>query len=568
MNVNGADAVGVPHNRGAQGGNFDKAVTGNAKAKGDAQNAQNGQAKADQPQGGQRAPGDQKGQGDQKTQGHQQGQGDQRADGQGKGKTSGNTGNTDRPGAGDRPQGADQTQGQGRDDTGANHGTGNGNGHIFGNGTNNRLHFGGNTQGGDGARDAGGLHWGDAGKYVGFNALNGLRLATGVPRGGDGHGAGDGAAATGHGFGFGSHGGYGRIAGTGPGSRFDFGQGFNPFHAGNGDASKGQFPFAHTAAAFTAGPHFADAIRGGQANAYPITGLANAVFRDAAAVAQLVVHSTGVQMRDSWWRSAANNYGYGGRHDFSDFKAMFEDHALLRDLRERAAGAAEIINALFDRRDQRQMSALMQAGIVSAEDAPPDVAGAWLKDASYGVALVPGQLAAKLAGQQFANFAEFGRAFWQAVANTPELAALFSDANLARMRQGLAPLAPEADTTPDQRAYLLQQKVGAAQGGEVYDLNNLVIVTPVVSQLVADLRYNYALMNIMYNQFLRDPSDQKRRRRQQRRHQSDKEEFVFSRWVRKKWQHFRRRRRWRLVQLPRQDRLAGLTKRLIGTEAS
>jgi hypothetical protein len=132
------------------------------------------------------------------------------------------------------------------------------------------------------------------------------------------------------------------------------------------------------------------------------------------------------------------------------------------------------------------------------------------------------------------------------------------------MRQGLAPLAPEADNIADLRAYMLQHKMSVSQGGDIYDMNNLVVLTPFVSQLIADLRYNYAIMNIMYNQFLRDP-DQRRQRKPARKRSSGKGDFTFARWLRKKWQHFRRRRRWRHLQLRDQNGWSGrLATRLLG----
>jgi hypothetical protein len=377
----------------------------------------------------------------------------------------------------------------------------------------------------------------------------------------------------GNGIDFGRWPGRGGGGGRGPDLLGGHGRGIgNDFGFGRGDG-RSQHPgfdfrgdLARSATVFTAGPHFSDTIHGryGEPNGAPashhLLGLTQAAFRDAAAAVRMAAH-TSPQMRDSW---RPHMDGYRGHGDLTSLRQISEDYRFLHSLRSDHRGPAELLDAIFEYRVQRQLAAECMPGTACAPHSQPVVTGSWLREAAFGVAPVPGQVAAKLSGQEFSDFAAFTRAFWQAVARTPDLAMTFSEANLARMRQGLAPLAPEAQNVAELRAYMLEHKLSVAQGGEVYDLNNLVILTPAMSQLVADLRYNYAIMNIMYNQFLRDPSDRRRRKHARRRY-AGKDEFAFGRWLRKKWQHLRRRRRWRRMQLPTEARWPGrLAKRLLG----
>ena len=230
-----------------------------------------------------------------------------------------------------------------------------------------------------------------------------------------------------------------------------------------------------------------------------------------------------------------NNYGsslrhYGSRHDLSPLRNYSRDIGIVR----RSSSASNAYHSLMGSRQQTSGVAFTHTGLAEAK-------GGWLRDSTSGICPVPGQAAAKLNGQQFGNFAEFSRAFWRSVANTPALAAQFSEANLARMRQGLSPIAPESAQYGADRTYSIQNKVSAFQGSSAFDMSNMVIVTPLVSQLIADLRYNHAMMNIMYGNFLRDPPPRKRRRRPPK--QRSGEEFKFANWLGKKWRQIRRRRR-------------------------
>ncbi|MEJ1978579.1 MAG: hypothetical protein WDN49_23170 [Acetobacteraceae bacterium] len=84
-------------------------------------------------------------------------------------------------------------------------------------------------------------------------------------------------------------------------------------------------------------------------------------------------------------------------------------------------------------------------GVAVASTPLARVGGPWLSAylTDEQGAPIPAQVADKLIGKSFPNFRAFREAVWQAVAATPELANQFGPRNIARMRNGNAPYAPE-----------------------------------------------------------------------------------------------------------------------------
>ncbi|MGF6590901.1 hypothetical protein [Pseudomonas sp. 2835] len=54
----------------------------------------------------------------------------------------------------------------------------------------------------------------------------------------------------------------------------------------------------------------------------------------------------------------------------------------------------------------------------------------------------------------------------------------FSQANLARMQKGYPPRAPFSETVKNRRSYEMRHIVPTSEGGALYDLDNLRILTP------------------------------------------------------------------------------------------
>lgn len=68
---------------------------------------------------------------------------------------------------------------------------------------------------------------------------------------------------------------------------------------------------------------------------------------------------------------------------------------------------------------------------------------------------------------------------WEAVARDPELRAQFSKLNVSLMEEGNAPYSKPQDQSGGRKKFEIHHKHEIAQGGEVYDFSNLVIMTPI-----------------------------------------------------------------------------------------
>ncbi|MBW3507011.1 S-type pyocin domain-containing protein [Pseudomonas sp. NKUCC02_KPG] len=108
-----------------------------------------------------------------------------------------------------------------------------------------------------------------------------------------------------------------------------------------------------------------------------------------------------------------------------------------------------------------------------------DVSGIWLAGADTGPgAPIPTCIADRLRGRKFSSFDKFRAAFWEEVANDPELSAQFVKRNRNRMREGYAPNARERDTVGKRNTFELHHVERITDGGPVYDVDNLRVNTP------------------------------------------------------------------------------------------
>ncbi len=120
-----------------------------------------------------------------------------------------------------------------------------------------------------------------------------------------------------------------------------------------------------------------------------------------------------------------------------------------------------------------------------------DVTGPWLRGTEGNAGLIPGQVAAKLEGQQFNNFGEFRSAMWKEVANTPELARQFSKTNVLALQNGAAPFAVDEQQCGMSQKYILHHRDPIANGGSVYDMSNIAVVTPTMHQSILDPSFHF-----------------------------------------------------------------------------
>ena len=117
------------------------------------------------------------------------------------------------------------------------------------------------------------------------------------------------------------------------------------------------------------------------------------------------------------------------------------------------------------------------AGVATGMGQP--VTGIWLGAAAQGEgAAVPSQIADQLRGKEFRNFRAFREAFWRAVANDIGLAEQFDPGRLAAMNKGFSPFTRKAEHMGGRRKYELHHKQYISQGGDVYGVDNISVVTP------------------------------------------------------------------------------------------
>ena len=91
---------------------------------------------------------------------------------------------------------------------------------------------------------------------------------------------------------------------------------------------------------------------------------------------------------------------------------------------------------------------------------------------------IPQQIASKLRGKKFSSWGAFRRRLWQLVGRSPLFEGQFSQAELLEMRRGLAPHARFKETVGARKKYEIHHLKRIADGGEVYDVDNMVILAP------------------------------------------------------------------------------------------
>lgn len=122
----------------------------------------------------------------------------------------------------------------------------------------------------------------------------------------------------------------------------------------------------------------------------------------------------------------------------------------------------------------------------SPRDMPGKVSGkgqkvgeGWLNKAGKELgAPIPIQIANKLRGREFANFDTFRNAFWQEVSKDPALSKQFDPGSLATMKKGRAPYVRKTERVGKRVKAELHHLEMIKDGGRVYDVDNLGVVTP------------------------------------------------------------------------------------------
>ena len=107
------------------------------------------------------------------------------------------------------------------------------------------------------------------------------------------------------------------------------------------------------------------------------------------------------------------------------------------------------------------------------------IEGVWLsEDTRKAGAAIPSAIAAMLRGREFRDFDAFRSELWKIVANTPVYSTQFNTANNKLMSKGYAPKARDFDHYKGNATFILHHVFPISEGGSVYDLDNIKVVTP------------------------------------------------------------------------------------------
>jgi hypothetical protein len=171
-----------------------------------------------------------------------------------------------------------------------------------------------------------------------------------------------------------------------------------------------------------------------------------------------------------------------------------DETALVAALREAGGGPPQINTELRELRAESGASdgsPRNQPGVAHTSAPLTTIEGTWLRGTQQNAGKFPAQVAQKLEGRQFENFNEFRQAFWKAVADTPALSAQFSPRNQALMQRGYAPIAAKDQWHGGQARYVLHHATPIAREGGVYDMSNIVVLTPRMHQDVLARGYHF-----------------------------------------------------------------------------
>jgi RHS repeat-associated protein len=115
----------------------------------------------------------------------------------------------------------------------------------------------------------------------------------------------------------------------------------------------------------------------------------------------------------------------------------------------------------------------------------------WLRGTHRNAGKIPESVAKALKGILFQKFSEFRQAFWKAVAADTEASKPFKSSDKWRMSQGWAPRADREQQYKSQKSYVLHHMTPIQHGGGVYDMGNLVVITPRGHQSILDPKYHF-----------------------------------------------------------------------------
>jgi len=106
------------------------------------------------------------------------------------------------------------------------------------------------------------------------------------------------------------------------------------------------------------------------------------------------------------------------------------------------------------------------------------IQGQFLYDGNREGAPIPAQIATKMRGKRYSSFGAFRRRLWQLIGRSPAFEAQFELGELLTMRRGLALVVDPDERVGGRIKYEIHHIERIADGGGVYDVDNMRIVSP------------------------------------------------------------------------------------------
>jgi hypothetical protein len=100
-----------------------------------------------------------------------------------------------------------------------------------------------------------------------------------------------------------------------------------------------------------------------------------------------------------------------------------------------------------------------------------------MRGTHHSAGKVPLEVAEKMNGKTFESFDAFRKAFWKTMADS-SYAKEFGEASISDMRKGIAPRVHDSQWLGKRRSLELHHRTPIQDGGAVYDLSNILVVTP------------------------------------------------------------------------------------------
>lgn len=102
----------------------------------------------------------------------------------------------------------------------------------------------------------------------------------------------------------------------------------------------------------------------------------------------------------------------------------------------------------------------------------------WKKQLESTGAEIPKTIGEKLSGSSYKSFDGFRKSFWKEVSKDATLVKQFNKSNQSNLAKGHAPLVKKTEAVGGRVRYEIHHKKPISLNGSVYNLDNLIIVSP------------------------------------------------------------------------------------------